>query len=260
MQAWGQFVVVPKDLNRSATSIFDCWGKEELGEVVDSMTKAKLAITELITRSKAAVNELTSCIKSAEKELDQRRQKYQQLQKKRRKDKDGPRGRKSGVALHDQGFSSAQQLSVVALAAIPGHHFNARVPFVVSVDQKHAQMRPDSELFKAIDMCVPKFEQSKRERLGNGAKTVGDLRAQRGLASPEVSDTARTLLDSFVGNGKQELLPMDHSDVNFAPAAYGIEKDYSQVTSEKDHLASIRLCYKGRRSVVMTETVALSAV
>ena len=236
-----------------------CWTKEEMEALTEGVAKAKAAITELIQLGKAALTKLSSCIKQADKELEQQKQKDGSAKKRQKKDKEC--SKKAGLVLHDVGFSSASPLKVVGLPAMSSFDFCARTPFVISVDAKHEAMAADSVFRKTVDMFVPKFEQSQKERLSKGVKTTGDLRAQRAVGAKE-RDEAVKFFDELLGSGCGLRVPTeeipDEPEGSLAPAALGIEKDYMQASSEKEHLATLRMSFFGHRSVVIADTVTLS--
>jgi hypothetical protein len=241
--------------------VHDCWTKEDLTDISDRLAAGKDAIAELIQVTKSCVTKLKSSIMAGKKEVAEKSQKLKVTSAAKKKEKE--RGsRQTGVHLHDIGFAAAKQMEFIPLGTATGpgaKPMGYDVPFVISINADHEILLATSEVRKTVDKFAAKFEASKRQRIGNGTKDVGDYRAQRAIPK-ENTKPLSDLMYSIVGSALQVpigSLPLSINE-SMAMGVYGIERDYSQTTQEKDHFGGLRLCIIGTRSIVMAQTSHVS--
>ena len=255
---------LPQVLHEHADSAYDCWDKEELDACNDGKSNGiaagKAAIAELISLTKSALQQLKSCIAKARKDAAEKKQKEVSMKKKAGKQVGALA--KAGVPLHDHGANVAVSLEVQPQATWDPKKMSLGVPMLFTLPNDSPIMAKGTNSRRAVDSFIAKFETAKRDMLAKSAgKATGDFRAQRPLAT-SVVQTASDILDALVPAAlvvPEELARELLQPEAFETCVYGIEKDYSQASTEKEHLATLRMCVSGTRTVMLSRTASWSA-
>ena len=254
-----QNLVCIEALFQQENVLLDCWTAEEVDENLQNSTNLRSAVTELIQMSKAAVTKLESVVNQGRKAM---LEKAKDAAKKRNK-KDHKKGGPPVLPLHDAGVAAAVPIAAHALANPLQlnafiNNFDPRIPAIISLPKVHTSVT------KLVETFQVKFEQKKKDRQaavkGASANTAVDaFRAQLPAKDDDpAADTFRgDIARCFPRRVAEAFLPAPLK-ASMECCVFGIEKSYSQPSNETNHLATLRLCAAGRRSVVVTSTSSLS--
>lgn len=244
-----------------ADSMHECWSKEALEDVAMRVSKPKAAIGELITLMKGQNGKVMQAIAVARKELEKQKKEADD-QKKMAASKSKKARNRSTNTLHDVGAHVAVQVPCARIRAsgfVDMGEFPVDQPLLITAGEHHDMFSKDGEFVKQVEMFKFKFEGAKKAKLDKGRSAIGDFRAQRSLPKEVVASSVDAIDKLLVVPDRipDKVLPATLLDAT-TPTVYGIESDYSNASNEKEHLSTLRVCFSGTRSVLMTPTLALS--
>ena len=244
--------------------------KEGILEVVAACKPARDALQELRGVGKLACTKMNGVIKSAitEKARTSKKEKENKdAAKKTGKDKrTGDKAAASLLPIFEHAPTVAEQIPVLASGdAPPSDHQWLSRPLILKVDSKTV-FEAGKSVRIALDGFAVKFEKMKEEKRkaavasapqgpGSselGAKAVAGCRAQRPLPSDAIG-MAHDWVKSWCSVACVELQHSASEALQTAmtPSCFGLAAHYEASSAEKDHLACVRLHFKGTRAVTI---------